>query len=84
MRRTRAVGAGMAALVVAALVAAGCGGGNSNAPQAQTTANAGQNQTNPLPYAQVKQGGNLNWPIDSTIVNFNTNELDGNDLNTSS
>jgi peptide/nickel transport system substrate-binding protein len=82
MRRTRAVGAGMAALVVAALMAAGCGGGNSNAPQAQTTANAGQNQINPLPYAQVKQGGNLNWPIDSTVVNFNTNELDGNDLNT--
>jgi peptide/nickel transport system substrate-binding protein len=72
----------MAALVVAALVAAGCSSGNSNAPAAQTTANAGQNQIAPLPYAQVKQGGNVNWPINSTIVNFNTNELDGNDLNT--
>jgi len=80
--RTRQASAGIAALVVAGLVAAGCGGGNSSSPQAQTTANAGQNQIAPMPYDQVPQGGTLDWPIDATIVQFNTNELDGNDLNT--
>jgi peptide/nickel transport system substrate-binding protein len=72
----------MAALVVAGLVAAGCSSGSSSGPTAQTTANAGQNQIKATPYSQVQAGGNLNWPIDSTIVQFNTNELDGNDLNT--
>ena len=81
MIQMRRAGAVMAALVVVGVVAAGCGGGNSNSPTSQTTANAGQNEINPVAYDQVPQGGTLKWPIDATIVQFNTNELDGNELN---
>src|SRR4029079_19436363 len=38
-------------------------------------------QINKMPYAQVPAGGTLTWPSDSTIVQFNSNEIDGNDIN---
>lgn len=73
----------MAALAGVALIVAGCGSsGKGSGAQAQTTANAGQNQIKTMPYDQVKQGGNLNYPLSSAIVNFNTNEIDGNTLDT--
>src|SRR5262249_28664690 len=81
VRRARRTGAALAGLVAVALVAAGCGSGSSTGPQAQTTANVGQNQINPVPYDQVPAGGTLTWPLNSTIVQFNANEIDGNDVN---
>ena len=81
MRRARRTGAALAGLVAVAVVAAGCGNSNSTGPEAQTTANAGQNQINPVPYGQVPSGGTLTWPLNSTIVQFNSNEIDGNDVN---
>lgn len=81
MRRSRRTGAALAGLVAVAVVAAGCGSGNSTGPEAQTTANAGKNQINPVPYDQVPSGGTLTWPLNSTIVQFNSNEIDGNDIN---
>jgi len=71
----------LAGLVGVATIVAGCGsGGNGNSPTEQTTANVGQNQIKNVPYDQVAQGGNLNYPVSAAIVQFNTNELDGNTL----
>jgi peptide/nickel transport system substrate-binding protein len=81
MRRVRRAGAALAGLVGVATIVAGCGSsGGGNSPTEQTTANVGQNQIKHVPYANVKNGGNLNWPVNAQIVQFNTNEIDGNTL----
>jgi peptide/nickel transport system substrate-binding protein len=68
----------MAALAAVALLGAACSGGGSNSgPTQQTAANRGQNQINPVPYDQVKQGGTLHYALNGKIVQFNYNETDG-------
>jgi peptide/nickel transport system substrate-binding protein len=71
----------MPATALAVLVAlAGCG---SNTKQPDTAGAqksnpvAEENQMNPQPRDKVQQGGKLTWAVDSTIVNFNYNQLDG-------
>jgi peptide/nickel transport system substrate-binding protein len=78
LTRARRTGAALATLVAVALIGAGCSSsGSSGKPTAQTTANRGQNQINPVAYDKLKQGGTLNYPLLGTIVNFNLDEVDG-------
>jgi peptide/nickel transport system substrate-binding protein len=60
---------------------AGCGGNaKESSPAAgeeKTQKKADQNQMNPQPRDKVEQGGKLVWPIDTTISNFNYNQIDG-------
>jgi peptide/nickel transport system substrate-binding protein len=41
------------------------------------------NQINATPYANVPDGGNMRWPIDSFPANFNIYEVDGNEFGVS-
>ncbi|MBO0873737.1 MAG: ABC transporter family substrate-binding protein, partial [Pseudonocardia sp.] len=61
-------------LVAAALALAGCGGGAST--RLPTTA-PGHNDINPQPRDQVRDGGDLRWPIDNLPDNFNYNQFNG-------
>jgi peptide/nickel transport system substrate-binding protein len=62
------------------LAAAACGGAPSNqAPAKQQSAT--ENQINPLPRDQVRDGGTLTWPLDQMPVNFNYNQIDGTEWN---
>jgi peptide/nickel transport system substrate-binding protein len=57
------------------LVAAACSGAPSNqAPAKQQSAT--ENQINPLPRDQVRDGGTLTWPLDQIPANFNYNHID--------
>jgi peptide/nickel transport system substrate-binding protein len=74
----------MAAALVAAiaLVMSACGGGSGGggggtpvvAPDQQLQ---GQNDVNPVPRDQVRDGGDLRWPLDQIPDNFNRNQVDG-------
>jgi peptide/nickel transport system substrate-binding protein len=61
------------------LVAAACGGGapSNQAPAKQQSAT--ENQINPLPRDQVRDGGTMTWPLDLMPANFNYNQIDGTD-----
>jgi peptide/nickel transport system substrate-binding protein len=66
------------------LAGAGCGHANSagGAPAtSQAQQKADRNQMNPQQRDKLQQGGKLIWAIDSTIVNFNTNQLDVTQMN---
>jgi len=69
---------GSALLAGAALLAA-CGGGSGGQLQ-NPGAGAGHNDINPKPRDQVRDGGNLRWPIDYVPSNFNNNQFDGADI----
>ncbi len=58
---------------------AGCGTGTGKEAVAEQKSNpaASQNEMNPQPRDKVRQGGKVTWAIDSTIVNFNMDQLDG-------
>src|SRR5206468_7377491 len=67
--------------LVAALTLSACGGGGGGGgqlPQADTK--AGVNDINPQPDGNIKDGGTLQFPIDSPSANWNQNEVDGNDV----
>src|SRR5690606_31265732 len=68
------------ALVTAfALTACGGGaGGGGGAPvAAPDELQQGQNDINPVPRDQVRDGGDLRWPLDQLPDNFNRNHIDG-------
>ncbi|MDT7678711.1 MAG: peptide/nickel transport system substrate-binding protein, partial [Pseudonocardiales bacterium] len=69
---------GSALLAGAALLAA-CGGGSGGQLQ-NPGAGAGHNDINPKPRDQVRDGGNLRWPVDALPTNFNYNQFDGADI----
>jgi peptide/nickel transport system substrate-binding protein len=80
-----------AGLLAGCALAAACGG-NAPAPgAAMGTASGGksaigpasakENQINPIPRAQLQEGGKLTWPIDGMPANFNYNEIDGTEAN---
>jgi peptide/nickel transport system substrate-binding protein len=79
---------GLATVVAASLALTACGsskdsgGGSSNKSDKKAQAVSTKNDINPLAYDQVSAGGTLRWPIDSYPVNFNINEIDGNESNT--
>jgi peptide/nickel transport system substrate-binding protein len=67
---------------VTALAVSACGGGSGGggggapvvAPDQQQQ---GRNEINPLPRDQVRDGGDLRWPLDQLPDNFNRNQIDG-------
>jgi peptide/nickel transport system substrate-binding protein len=66
-------------LLAASVLLAACGGG----PRAQLRPpgqGVGHNDINPKPRDQVRDGGDLRWPIDDIPNNFNGNQFDGADL----
>jgi glutathione transport system substrate-binding protein len=63
-----------ALLVAAGLALAGCGGAASTRLPATP---AGHNDINPMPRDQVRDGGDLRWPIDYLPDNFNFNQFNG-------
>ncbi|GAA3439504.1 ABC transporter family substrate-binding protein [Kutzneria kofuensis] len=70
-----------APVLAAALTLSACGGGGGGAgqlPKADTK--AGVNDINPQPDDKIKDGGTLQFPIDSPSANWNQNEVDGNDV----
>jgi peptide/nickel transport system substrate-binding protein len=74
----------MAVFVSALGLFAACGGSGGEttgtpAPAAPPSAHA--NDVNPMPRDQIQDGGTFTWPIDDMPANFNSNEIDGTDLN---
>ena len=68
----------LGALAVAALLATACGGGNSGGGSLKSNdAITGKNDINPQPSDKIKQGGTLQWPVDSLSDNWNPSQLDG-------
>jgi peptide/nickel transport system substrate-binding protein len=67
--------------LAAALTLSACGGGGGGAGQLpQTDTKAGVNDINPQQDSNIKDGGTLQFPIDSPSANWNQNEVDGNDV----
>ena len=65
-------------LLAASLVLAACGG---SSPQLQAPGQGtGRNDINPKPRDQVRDGGDLRWPIDYIPANFNNNQFNGADI----
>lgn len=79
--RTRPKSLLLAAPVAAlALVLSSCGGGGGGGDGglAGNDAAPGVNDINPVPRDQVRDGGDLRWPLDAIPDNFNPNHVDGN------
>ena len=71
----------VAPALAAALVLSACGGGGGGGGQlSQTDQKAGVNDINPQSADKIKEGGTLQFPIDSPSANWNQNEIDGNDV----
>jgi peptide/nickel transport system substrate-binding protein len=71
----------VAPALAAALTLSACGGGGGGAGQLpQTDTKAGVNDINPQQDSNIKDGGTLQFPIDSPSANWNQNEVDGNDV----
>ena len=69
-----------AAVLAVLATLAGCGSGTEKTGAVtgeKLNPIAEQNQMNPQARDKVQQGGKMVWAIDSVIVNFNTNQLDG-------
>ncbi len=86
MRLSKKTSALVGVAVAAAMGLSACssGGGSSNNSSAQKKKQASNNanQMSPVDYAQVPDGGNLRWPIESFPANFNIFEVDGNESGT--
>jgi len=69
-----------AAAAALALVITSCGGGGGGGDGglAGTDQQQGVNDINPQPRDQVRDGGDLRWPLDAIPDNFNPNQVDGN------
>lgn len=79
--RTRPRTTGLAALAAAAaLVLSGCGGvggGGGGGVVGADQQQQGTNDVNPVPREQLRDGGDLRWPLDALPDNFNRNQVDG-------
>jgi len=69
----------VAVLAVGALALAGCGGGGAVSAPSQAV---GYTDINPQPRDNVRDGGDLRWPIDSLPDNFNYNQFSGSQVQT--
>ncbi len=65
-----------AAALVLALTSCGGGGGNGDVVGADQVG-VGVNKINPLPRDQLRDGGDLSWPLDAIPDNFNRLHIDG-------
>jgi len=67
--------------LVTAFALTACGGGAGGGGGAPVVApdelQQGQNDINPVPRDQVRDGGDLRWPLDQLPDNFNRNHIDG-------
>ncbi|MFI9387563.1 ABC transporter family substrate-binding protein [Kutzneria sp. NPDC052558] len=69
-----------APVLAAALALSACGGGGGGGQLPQADTKAGVNDINPQPDSNIKDGGTLQFAIDSPSANWNQNEVDGNDV----
>jgi peptide/nickel transport system substrate-binding protein len=79
-RRSRRLAVGAVSVV---LLLTACGGGGGTGDQGGGLAGIdeqqrGVNDINPVAREQVRDGGDLRWPIDAVPDNFNINHVDGN------
>jgi peptide/nickel transport system substrate-binding protein len=75
----------VAALAAFALLTSGCtgsGGSGGVAGDRNGGSAAPPNQINPVAYDKVASGGVLHYPLNQPIANFNSYELNGNNVNT--
>jgi peptide/nickel transport system substrate-binding protein len=77
-KTTALCGVAVAAAMALSACSSGGGGSSSSQNQKEKQANTSSNQIAATPYDQVQSGGNMRWPIDAFIPNFNVNEIDGN------
>lgn len=79
MRTRRRYGlAAVAAAVALALVLTSCGGGGGNGEVVGTDrARVGVNDIHPVSRDQLRNGGDLSWPLDAIPDNFNALQIDG-------
>ncbi|MFE3229587.1 ABC transporter family substrate-binding protein [Nocardia sp. NPDC059228] len=78
--RIRSIGSRLAVpLVAVALVATGCGGGDNTSPQGKAELGT-TSDINPHDVADLKDGGNLRLAISAYPANWNTLNIDGNDI----
>jgi peptide/nickel transport system substrate-binding protein len=79
----RAVGL-VALAAAAALALAACGGGGGGGPAGDVTGGLPQegNDINPVERAQLRDGGDFIWPLDSLPPQFNRNQIDGTEADT--
>jgi peptide/nickel transport system substrate-binding protein len=80
--RTRVVLSSAAALALVGGLTA-CGGSGDDSPPPQAPPKASENQINVQSRDSLQDGGKLTWPLSGFPANFNTLQLDGNDLDTS-
>ncbi|GAA4404012.1 ABC transporter family substrate-binding protein [Tsukamurella soli] len=83
IRRWRAL---VAPLAVAALVGGSVAACSSDTPSTGAGAPASftaQAVINPHPLSDLKQGGNMNWPISQWIANWNYNQIQGTSVDMS-
>jgi hypothetical protein len=75
----------LAPIVVATLIGATACSGTSDkgTDQAAPPPKASENQINPKPRDQVKDGGTFTWALSGFPANFNYYELDGTDVDAS-
>jgi peptide/nickel transport system substrate-binding protein len=76
--RRLAVGAVAMALLLTACGGGGGAGGDSGGLAGVDQQQRGVNDINPVVREQVRDGGDLRWPIDAIPDNFNINHVDGN------
>ena len=78
MRTRRRHGlAAVATAVALALVLTSCGGGGNGEVVGADRVGAGVNDIKPLPRDQLRDGGDLSWPLDAIPDNFNALNIDG-------
>jgi peptide/nickel transport system substrate-binding protein len=76
--RRFAVGAAAMALLLTACGGGGGSGGDGGKLAGFDEQQRGVNDVNPVAREQVRDGGDLRWPIDAIPDNFNINHVDGN------
>ncbi|MFE3002275.1 ABC transporter family substrate-binding protein [Nocardia sp. NPDC059246] len=78
--RIRSIGLKLAVpLVAVTMVATGCGGGDTTSPQGKAELGT-TSDINPHDVADLKDGGNLRLAISAYPANWNTLNIDGNDI----
>ncbi len=80
--RRLAVGAVAMALLLTACGGGGGAGDDSGGVAGVDEQQRGVNDVNPVAREQVRDGGDLRWPIDSLPDNLNVNHVDGNLVDT--
>ncbi|HEY6423724.1 MAG TPA: ABC transporter family substrate-binding protein [Pseudonocardiaceae bacterium] len=70
----------VAAAAALALVLTSCGGGGKGEIQGAERVGVGVNDIHPVSRDQLRNGGDLSWPLDAIPDNFNALQIDGTQL----